>query len=55
MDMARKAGVADKRAWLEMAERWLGMIPDRQRTAEDRFDLAVGERGTGQDPSASQH
>lgn len=40
---------------LEMAQTWLGMIPEPQRTSADDFQTAVRKRGTGQEPSRSQH
>lgn len=34
----------DKQIWLHMAQTWLGMIPDSQRTADDAFEAAAGDR-----------
>jgi hypothetical protein len=34
----------DKQIWFHMAQTWLGMIPDSQRTAEDAFEVAVRAR-----------
>jgi hypothetical protein len=40
MDMAARAQHADdKRSWLLLAETWLEMIPEFQRTAADRRPL----------------
>jgi len=53
--MANKAlNLHDERAWLNMAETWLGMIPERQRTPNE-FEKAVQKRGTRQEPSKSRH
>ena len=53
--MANKAlNLHDERAWLSMAETWLGMIPERQRTPNE-FEKAVQKRGTRQEPSKSRH
>jgi hypothetical protein len=38
----------DKQLWFHMAQTWLGMIPDSQRTAEDAFEAAVRDRGRGE-------
>jgi hypothetical protein len=46
MDMAARARHAlDKRSWLLLAEIWLDMIPERERTAADRFDAVVRNQG----------
>lgn len=46
MDKAAQAQHADdKRSWLLLAETWLQMIPERQRTAADRFDAVVPNHG----------
>ena len=34
----------DKQIWFHMAQTWLGMIPESQRTAEDAFDPADRDR-----------
>jgi hypothetical protein len=34
----------DKQIWFHMAQTWLGMIPDSQRTPEDAFEAAVRDR-----------
>jgi hypothetical protein len=50
MDKAAQAQHAnDKRSWLLLAETWLKMVPEGQRTAADRFDAdAVGHsQGAG--------
>ena len=46
--MANKAlNPHDEQTWLNMAETWLGMIPERQRTPNEFF------QGTGQELSKS--
>lgn len=45
----------DKISWLCMAQTWLGMIPEAQRTAADAIRATVLDRGTGQALSKSQH
>lgn len=45
----------DRSMWLEMAERWFGMIPAPQRLEADRFEAVVRDQGTGQEPSTSEH
>jgi hypothetical protein len=50
--MANKAlNPNDEQAWLDMAETWLGMIPERQRMPEEMFEKAVRNQGTRQKPS----
>jgi hypothetical protein len=44
-----------KRAWLNMAETWLGMIPQAQRRPEDMFEKAVQDQGTQHEPSKALH
>lgn len=44
---AKAASHVDKDASLQMAQTWLGMIPERQRTPADDFETAIRERGTG--------
>ena len=41
---ARVQHAEDKRSWLLLAEVWLNMIPEGQRTAADRFDAARDQR-----------
>jgi hypothetical protein len=45
----------DKWAWLNMAETWLGMIPQPQRRPQGMFETAVQDDGTKQEPSKSRH
>jgi hypothetical protein len=51
----RVSDVQAKRVWLEVAEHWLRMIPKDDRTAEQRFDQAEHDQGTGQERSGSHH
>ena len=44
-----------KRAWPNMAETWLGMIPQAQRGPQATFEKAVQDHGTQQEPSKSRH
>jgi len=41
----------DKASWLKIAQSWLRLLPQRTLTAEERFEVDVRERGTGQDTS----
>lgn len=38
-----KALTEGKLSWLRMAQTWLGMIPDAQRTAADAFEASAFE------------
>jgi hypothetical protein len=56
LTMAERAARAEERnMWREMAETWLGMIPQAQRDAPDQFEALARKRGTGQEPSTSEH
>jgi len=45
-----------KRAWLNMAETWLGMIASEpQRRPRDMLEKAVRDQGMQQEPSKSRH
>jgi hypothetical protein len=44
-----------KQTWLNMAETWLGMIPQPQRRPEEMFEKAVRGQGRQQEPSGSRH
>ena len=47
IDMAEKAFRQEQKLMLlEMAQTWLGMIPELQRTPADDFQNAIRERGT---------
>lgn len=43
----------DKASWLKIARGWLEMLPQRTRNAEEQFNDAVRDIGTGQDESDS--
>jgi hypothetical protein len=45
----------DEQAWLNMAETWFGMIPEKQRTPNEIFEKAVRNQGTLHAPSKSRH
>ena len=45
----------DAQNWLEMAETWLGMIPEKQRTPNEIFEEAVRNQGTRQESLRSRH
>jgi hypothetical protein len=55
--MARKAPTNDMRAdWLRLAGRWLSMIPHAEKpTAEEKFEVMLQIKGTGQKDSKSTH
>jgi hypothetical protein len=42
-----------KLSWLYMAQTWLSMIPEPQRTAADRFQAAVWDRVKRRKPAPS--
>jgi len=55
MDRAARAQRAeDKRQWLQMADVWLDMIPERQPTAADNFDAAMRNQRTDQERSTAE-
>ena len=41
----------DRANWLRIAQSWMALITGRQHSAEDAFDDAAREQGTGQDVS----
>jgi len=45
----------DAQNWLDMAETWLGMIPEKQRTPNEIFEEAVRNQGTRQESLRSRH
>jgi hypothetical protein len=54
--MASKAFNADdEQNWLDMAETWLGMIPEKQRTPSETFERAVQTRATVTASSKARH
>jgi len=44
-----------EQAWLTMAETWLEMIADGERTLDEIFEKAVRNQGTRQEASKSRH
>jgi hypothetical protein len=44
-----------KRTWLNMAETWLGMIPEPHRRRQEMFESAVRDQGMPQELSESRH
>jgi hypothetical protein len=55
-EMADKTRNAqDKAAWLDMAKRWMDMLPKQRQSAEQRFDANTKAKGTGQDDSEGSH
>ena len=56
MDMAGEAETEKLRAtWLHLAEKWLSMIPGKEKTASEKFDDAVDAKGTHQKDSDASH
>jgi hypothetical protein len=56
MDMADKAASEDLRAqWLNLARKWLDMLPHREATEKQTFDQAVHDKRTHQRDSKSSH
>jgi hypothetical protein len=47
--------IGDKRRSLEMAERWMRMIPAPARSADDAFDEQEHKVGTHQAKSEASH
>jgi hypothetical protein len=54
---AYKAPTLELKAdWLRLSAQWLAMIPnDMAESAEQQFDAAIRDRGTGQEDSNSSH
>jgi hypothetical protein len=54
--MARVARESrDRQTWLEMAESWLRMIREPDRSESNKFDDAEKAQGTGQNKSTAEH
>jgi hypothetical protein len=51
---ARSQRAEDKRQWLQMADVWLDMIPERQPTAADNFDAAMRNQRADQERSTAE-
>ena len=54
---AYKAPTPELKAdWLRLSAQWLAMIPnDVTESAEQQFDAAIRDKGTGQEDSNSSH
>jgi hypothetical protein len=46
---------ADRASWLRIAQGWMSLIRSRRQTAQESFDQAVSDKGTGQDESKSSN
>ena len=56
MDMAEKASSDEVRAqWLNLARKWLDMVPQRDGSAKQTFDQALHDKGTHQKDSKASH
>jgi len=56
MQMADKAANDELRAqWLNLARKWLHMIPDQAPNAKQNFEQAVHDKGTHQKDSKASH
>ena len=51
----RSKNAADKASWLQIARKWLDMLPKRESTPQEKFDEHVETRGTGQEKSEESH
>ena len=51
----RTRNQADKASWLRIAQSWLNMLPKPRQSAEQRFDTAAKDQGTGQENSKGTH
>jgi hypothetical protein len=43
------------KTWLDLADTWLGMLSEAQRTQEEAFEITVRNRGARQDASKTRH
>jgi hypothetical protein len=56
MDMAEKASSEELRAqWLNLARKWLDMVPQREPSPKQNFDQALQDKGTHQKDSKASH
>ena len=56
MEMADKAANDDLRAqWLNLARKWLDMVPQVEPKATQNFEQAVHDKGTHQKDSKASH
>jgi hypothetical protein len=51
----RSKNPSDKASWLQIARKWLDMLPKREATAQEQFDEHAAARGTGQERSHESH
>ena len=42
-------------SWLSLAAQWLALLPDREMTESQKFEVMVGDLRTGQKDSTSSH
>ena len=55
-DMSRLAHSVELRAsWHSLAAQWLTLLPKREMTESETFQVLVGDLGTGQQDSTSSH
>jgi hypothetical protein len=45
----------DRASWLQIARKWLNLLPKREPTLEEQFDDRAKTRGTGHEGSESSH
>ena len=56
MEMADKASSDELRVqWLNLARKWLDMLPHREGSAQQTFDQALQDKGTHQKDSKASH
>lgn len=56
MDMAEEATSDALRAqWLNLARKWLDMIPSREPTANQTFEQTIQDKATHQSDSKASH
>lgn len=56
MEMADKAASDELRAqWLNLARKWLDMLPHREPTEKQNFEQALQDKGTHQKDSKASH
>ncbi len=54
--MAELAATPEARAaWLDLAGKWLAMLPQQPKTDEKPFDQMMQEKGTHQKDSEAEH
>jgi hypothetical protein len=56
LDLAdRSNNNEDKATWLRIAQKYLDLLPKRERTLAEQFDDHTKARGMGQEDSGSSH